>query len=37
MIPEDLWSYKRFSEIGEKLTGYPASASSTTSSTTRTK
>ena len=24
MIPEDLWSYKRFSEIGAKLTGYPA-------------
>ena len=24
MIPEDLWSYKRFSELGEKLTGYPA-------------
>jgi murein tripeptide amidase MpaA len=24
MIPEDLWSYKRFSALGEKLTGYPA-------------
>ena len=24
MIPEDLWSYKRFSGLGEKLTGYPA-------------
>ncbi|HEV7915513.1 MAG TPA: M14 family metallopeptidase, partial [Albitalea sp.] len=24
MIPEDLWTYKRFSEIGAKLTGYPA-------------
>ncbi len=24
MIPEDLWSIKRFSEIGTKLTGYPA-------------
>ncbi len=24
MIPEDLWSYKRFSELGHKLTGYPA-------------
>ncbi len=24
MIPEDLWSYKRFSELGAKLTGYPA-------------
>ncbi len=24
MIPEDLWAYKRFSEIGAKLTGYPA-------------
>jgi murein tripeptide amidase MpaA len=24
MIPEDLWSIKRFSEMGEKLTGYPA-------------
>ena len=24
MIPEDLWSYKRFSAMGEKLTGYPA-------------
>ena len=24
MIPEDLWSIKRFSEIGAKLTGYPA-------------
>ena len=24
MVPEDLWTYKRFSEIGEKLTGYPA-------------
>ncbi|MBX3605601.1 MAG: carboxypeptidase [Piscinibacter sp.] len=23
MIPEDLWSYKRFSALGEKLTGYP--------------
>ena len=23
MIPEDLWSIKRFSEIGAKLTGYP--------------
>jgi murein tripeptide amidase MpaA len=23
MVPEDLWAYKRFSEIGEKLTGYP--------------
>jgi murein tripeptide amidase MpaA len=24
MIPEDLWSYKRFSAIGAELTGYPA-------------
>jgi murein tripeptide amidase MpaA len=24
MIPEDLWSYKRFSKLGEQLTGYPA-------------
>lgn len=24
MIPEDLWCFKRFSEIGAKLTGYPA-------------
>jgi murein tripeptide amidase MpaA len=24
MIPEDLWSYRRFSDIGAKLTGYPA-------------
>ena len=24
MTPEDLWSYKRFSALGEKLTGYPA-------------
>jgi murein tripeptide amidase MpaA len=24
MIPEDLWSIKRFSALGEKLTGYPA-------------
>jgi len=24
MIPEDLWAYKRFSDIGAKLTGYPA-------------
>jgi len=24
MIPEDLWTYKRFSEIGATLTGYPA-------------
>ena len=24
MIPEDLWVYKRFSALGEKLTGYPA-------------
>ena len=24
MIPEDLWSIKRFSEMGAKLTGYPA-------------
>jgi hypothetical protein len=24
MIPEDLWSYKRFSALGEQLTGYPA-------------
>jgi murein tripeptide amidase MpaA len=24
MIPEDLWSYRRFSSLGEKLTGYPA-------------
>ena len=24
MIPEDLWSYKRFSELGAKLSGYPA-------------
>jgi len=23
-IPEDLWSYQRFSAMGEKLTGYPA-------------
>jgi hypothetical protein len=24
MTPEDLWIYKRLSDIGEKLTGYPA-------------
>jgi murein tripeptide amidase MpaA len=24
MIPEDLWTYKRFSELGARLTGYPA-------------
>jgi hypothetical protein len=24
MIPEDLWSYRRFSALGEQLTGYPA-------------
>ncbi len=24
MIPEDLWSYKRFSELGATLSGYPA-------------
>ena len=24
MIPEDLWSYQRFSKLGEQLTGYPA-------------
>jgi len=24
MVPEDLWAYKRFSALGEKLTGYPA-------------
>jgi hypothetical protein len=24
MIPEDLWSIRRFSALGEKLTGYPA-------------
>jgi murein tripeptide amidase MpaA len=24
MTPEDLWTYQRFSELGEKLTGYPA-------------
>ncbi len=24
MIPEDLWSIRRFSELGAKLTGYPA-------------
>lgn len=24
MVPEDLWVYKRFSSLGEKLTGYPA-------------
>jgi murein tripeptide amidase MpaA len=24
MIPEDLWAYKRFSELGARLTGYPA-------------
>ena len=24
MIPEDLWTIKRFSEMGAKLTGYPA-------------
>ncbi len=24
MIPEDLWSYKRFSALGEQLTGYKA-------------
>jgi hypothetical protein len=24
MTPEDLWAYKRFSDIGAKLTGYPA-------------
>jgi murein tripeptide amidase MpaA len=35
MVPEDLWTYKRFSEIGEKLSGYPAISIFTTSSTTR--
>src|SRR6185295_18556722 len=24
MTPEDLWTYKRFSELGTRLTGYPA-------------
>ena len=24
MVPEDLWAYKRFSELGAKLSGYPA-------------
>lgn len=24
MIPEDLWMYRRFSDLGAKLTGYPA-------------
>ncbi|MBV8500857.1 MAG: carboxypeptidase [Paucibacter sp.] len=24
MIPEDLWTYKRFSEMGSRLSGYPA-------------
>ena len=24
MLPEDLWRYKRFSKLGEELTGYPA-------------
>jgi hypothetical protein len=24
MTPEDLWTYKRFSALGERLTGYPA-------------
>ncbi len=24
MIPEDLWSYQRFSKLGSELTGYPA-------------
>ena len=24
MIPEDLWTYRRFSELGARLTGYPA-------------
>jgi murein tripeptide amidase MpaA len=24
MIPEDLWTYQRFSRLGEELTGYPA-------------
>ena len=24
MTPEDLWSYQRFSKLGEQLTGYPA-------------
>jgi murein tripeptide amidase MpaA len=24
MTPEDLWQYKRFSDVGAKLTGYPA-------------
>lgn len=24
MTPEDLWTYRRFSALGEKLTGYPA-------------
>lgn len=24
MIPEDLWAYRRFSALGEQLTGYPA-------------
>ena len=24
MIPEDLWLYRRFSRLGEQLTGYPA-------------
>lgn len=24
MIPEDLWSYQRFSKLGTELTGYPA-------------
>ncbi|MEO8154540.1 MAG: M14 family metallopeptidase [Rhizobacter sp.] len=24
MIPEDLWAYKRFSALGQQITGYPA-------------
>lgn len=24
MIPEDLWAYRRFSKLGQELTGYPA-------------
>ncbi|MBT9524666.1 MAG: carboxypeptidase, partial [Rhizobacter sp.] len=24
MVPEDLWAYKRFSKLGQELTGYPA-------------
>ena len=37
MIPEDLWSFKRFSALGAKLTGYPAVSACMSSSTTRRK